>query len=98
MTQEDFLNTDWRHHDIVKLTNRKEYVVQKKKKRYILLLSVEYGAYFVADHNIVVDRTYASCHDTYEEALATDTLQPSHRALIEEYISNRDQRTINHSF
>ena len=38
MTQEDFLNTDWKHHDIVKLTNGKEYVVQKHKKRYILLL------------------------------------------------------------
>lgn len=94
MLEEDFLNIGWKHHDIVKLTNGKEYVVQTQKKRYILLLSVEYEAYFVADHNIVVGRTYASCLDTYEEDLATDTLQPSHRALIEEYISKRDQRTL----
>lgn len=94
MTQENFLKTDWKHHDIVKLTNGKEYVVQKQKKRYVLLLSVEYEAYFVADHNIVVGRTYVSCYDTYEEELATDTLQPSHRALIEEYISKRDHRTL----
>lgn len=92
MLQEDFLNIGWKHHDIVKLTNGKEYVVQTQKKRYILLLSVEYGAYFVADHNIVVDRTYASCHDTFEEALTTYILQPSHRSLIEEYISKRDLR------
>ena len=94
MVQEEYLNIDWKHHNIVKLTNGKEYVVQKHKKKYILLISVEYSAYFVADHNIVVDRTYASCHDTYEEALATHVLQPIHRALIEEYISKRDQRTI----
>jgi len=92
MLQEDFLKTNWKHHDIVKLTNGKEYVVQKQKKRYILLLSIEYEAYFVADHNIVMDRTYASCHDTYEEALTTDILQPNHRSLIEEYISKRDLR------
>lgn len=92
MLQEDFLKTDWKHHDIVKLTNGKEYVVQKQKKRYILLLSVEYEAYFVADHKIVEDRTFASCHDTYEEALADNSLQPSHRALVEEYISKRVQR------
>lgn len=90
MVQEEFLNTDWKHHDIVKLTNGKEYVVQKQKKRYLLLLSVEYSAYFVADHNIVVDRTYVSYHDTFEEALTTDILQPNHRTLIEEYISKRE--------
>lgn len=92
MRQEDFLNIGWKHHDIVKLTNGKEYVVQNQKKRYILLLSVEYRAYFVADHNIVVDRTYSSCHDTFEEALAAGTLQASHRTLIEEYISKRVRR------
>lgn len=89
MLQKDFLNTDWKHHDIVKLTNGKEYVVQKQKKRYILLLSVEYSTYFVADHNIVVGRTYESCHATYEEPLETDTLLPRHRALIEEYQANK---------
>ena len=94
MTQEDFLNTDWKHHDIVKLTNGKEYVVQKHKKRYILLLSVEYSAYFVADHNIVVGRTYESHHVTYEEALETDIFTPSHRFLIEEYQANKP--TYNH--
>lgn len=89
MVQEEFLNIDWKHHNIVKLTNGKEYVVQKHKKRYILLLSVEYSAYFVADHNIVVDRTYESHHATYEEALETDILTPSHRILIEEYQANK---------
>ena len=89
MLQKDFLNTDWKHHDIVKLTNGKEYVVQKQKKRYILLLSVEYSTYFVADHNIVVGRTYESCHATYEETLETDPLLPRHRALIEEYQANK---------
>lgn len=90
MLQVDFLNTNWKHHDIVKLTNGKEYVVQKQKKRYILLLSIECSAYFVADHNIIVSRTYESCHSTYEEALETDTLLPSHRALIEKYQANKD--------
>lgn len=85
MIQDDFLNTNWKHHDIVKLTNGKEYVVQKHKKRYLLLISVEYSAYFVADHNIIVGRTYESRYGTYEEALETDTLTPHHRALIEEY-------------
>lgn len=89
MLQGDFLNTNWKHHDIVKLTNGKEYVVQKRKKRHILLLSIEYGAYFAADHNIVVGRTYETCHATYEEALEKDTLQPSHRALIEKYQANK---------
>lgn len=92
MLQEDFLKIDWKHHDIVKLTNGKEYVVQKHKKRYILLISVEYGAYFVADHNIVVGRTYESRHATYEEALEADDLAPSHRALIEEYQANKPKR------
>lgn len=92
MVQEEFLNTDWKHYDIVKLTNGKEYVVQKHKKRYILLLSVEYSAYFVADHNIVVGRTYESHHATYEEALETDILTPSHRVLIEEYQANKPKR------
>ncbi len=89
MLQEDFLKTDWKHHDIVKLTNGKEYVVQKHKKICILLLSVEYGAYFVVDHNIVVGRTYESRHATYEEALVIDTLTPRHRALIEKYQANK---------
>ena len=89
MLQGDFLNKYWKHHDIVKLTNGKEYVVQKKKKRCILLLSIEYNAFFTADHNIVVGRTYESCHATYEEALETDTILPRHRALIEEYQANK---------
>ena len=89
MLQKDFLNADWKHHDIVKLTNGKEYVVQKQKTRHILLLSIEYSTYFVADHNIIVGRTYKSVHATYEEALKTDTLQPSHRALIEKYQANK---------
>ena len=92
MLQEDFLKIDWKHHDIVKLTNGKEYVVQKHKKRYILLISVEYSAYFVADHNIVVGRTYESRHATYEEALEADALTPSHRVLIEEYQANKPKR------
>lgn len=89
MLQAEFLNTNWKHHDIVKLTNDKEYVVQKQKKRHILLLSIEYSAYFIADHNIVVGRTYESCHATYEETLESDTLLPSHRALIEKYQANK---------
>ena len=40
MVQEEFLNIDWKHHNIVKLTNGKEYVVQKHKKKYILLISL----------------------------------------------------------
>ena len=89
MVQKEFLNIDWKHHNIVKLTNGKEYVVQKHKKKYILLISVEYSAYFVADHNIVVGRTYESRHATYEEALETDILTPSQRALIEEYQAHK---------
>ena len=88
MLQEDFLTTNWKHHDIVKLSNGKEYVVQKHKKRYLLLLSVEYGAYFVAGHNITIGRTYESNFDTYEEDLQYDNLKPEHRKLIEEYIAN----------
>ena len=82
-------NIDWKHHNIVKLTNGKEYVVQKHKKKYILLISVEYGAYFITDHNIVVGRTYESRHATYEEALEIGILTPSQRALIEEYQAHK---------
>ena len=89
MVQEEYLNIDWKHHNIVKLTNGKENVVQKHKKKYILLISVEYSAYFVADHNIVVGRTYESRHATYEEALETGILTPSQRALIEEYQTHK---------
>ena len=89
MVQEEYLNIDWKHHNIVKLTNGKEYVVQKHKKKYILLISVEYSAYFVADHNIVVGRTDESRHATYEEALETDILTPSQCALIEEYQAHK---------
>ena len=89
MVQEEFLNIDWKHHNIVKLTNGKEYVVQKHKKKYILLISVEYSAYFVADHNIFVGRTYESRHATCEEALETGILTPSQRALIEEYQTHK---------
>ena len=89
MVQEEFLNIDWKHHNIVKLTNGKEYVVQKHKKKYILLISVEYSAYFVADHNIVVGRTDESRHVTYEDGLAADLLTPSQCALIEEYQAHK---------
>ena len=89
MVQEEFLNIDWKHHNIVRLTNGKEHVVQKHKKKYILLISVEYSAYFVADHNIVVGRTYESRHATCEEALETGILTPSQRALIEEYQTHK---------
>ena len=81
MVQEEYLNIDWKHHNIVKLTNGKENVVQKHKKKYILLISVEYSAYFIAAHNIVRGRTYESRHATYEEALETGILTPKPACL-----------------
>ncbi|MCQ2096216.1 MAG: hypothetical protein MJY59_05705 [Bacteroidaceae bacterium] len=57
MTERDYQNTDWQHGNKVRLTNGKEYFVMRQKKRYLLLLSEEYMAYFVADHRIIDCRT-----------------------------------------
>ena len=57
MTTEVYNSTDWQHGNRVRLTNGKEYHVMRQKKRYLLLLSVEYMAYFVADHRIIQSRT-----------------------------------------
>lgn len=57
MTAEKYNSTDWQHGNRVRLTNGKEYLVMKKKKRFLLLLSVEHMAYFIASHQIIDCRT-----------------------------------------
>ena len=57
MTAEEYNSTDWQHGNSVRLTNGKEYLVMRQKKRFLLLLSVEFMAYFVADHRIIDCRT-----------------------------------------
>lgn len=53
MTQEDYFNIDWHRGNIVRLTNGKEYSVRKVFKKYLLLYSEEYDAYFIADNRII---------------------------------------------
>ena len=57
MSEQEFNNIHWQYGNKARLTNGKEYSVKKKKKRYILLYSDEYKAYFVADHRIITERT-----------------------------------------
>lgn len=57
MSEQEFNNIHWQYGNKVRLTNDKQYTVKKKKKRYILLYSDEYNAYFVADHRIIAERT-----------------------------------------
>lgn len=57
MTQEEYNSTDWNRGNRVKLTNGKEYSVRKQKKRFLILYSEEYEAYFIADHHIIDCRT-----------------------------------------
>lgn len=57
MSEQEFNQINWQYGNKARLTNGKEYTVKKKKKRYILLYSDEYKAYFVADHRITVERT-----------------------------------------
>ena len=57
MTESEFNNIPWQYGNTARLTNGKEYKVKRKKKRYLLLYSHEYHAYFVADHRITVERT-----------------------------------------
>lgn len=57
MTEMEFNHIDWKYGNKARLSNGKEYTVKKKKKRYILLYSSEYHAYFVADHRITLERT-----------------------------------------
>ena len=57
MTQEEFDGIIWNRGNTVKLTNGKEYYVKGVKKKYLLLYSEEYEAYFVVDHRIIDCRT-----------------------------------------
>jgi len=63
MSEQEFHSIPWQYGNKVRLTNGKQYTVKKKKKRYILLYSDEYKAYFVADHRIVVERTSDKVED-----------------------------------
>ena len=55
MSEQEFNSIPWQYGNKVRLSNGKESTV--KKKRYILLYSEEYKAYFVADYRITVERT-----------------------------------------
>lgn len=57
MTIEEFFSTDWHRGNRVRLLNGKDYPVKKVKKKYLLLWSEEYEAYFVVDHRIIDCRT-----------------------------------------
>jgi len=63
MSEQEFNDIPWQYGNKVRLTNGKEYTVKKKKKRYLLLYSDEYNAYFVADHRITVERTSDKVED-----------------------------------
>lgn len=63
MSEQEFNQINWLYGNKARLTNGKEYTVKKKKKRYILLYSDEYKAYFVADHRITVERTSDEVED-----------------------------------
>lgn len=63
MSEQEFNNIPWQYGNKARLTNGKENTVKKKKKRYILLYSDEYKAYFVADHRITVERTSDKVED-----------------------------------
>lgn len=63
MSEQEFQSIPWQYGNKVRLTNGKQYTVKKKKKRYILLYSDEYKAYFVADHRIVAERTSDKVED-----------------------------------
>lgn len=63
MSEQEFNHINWQYGNKARLTNGKEYTVKKKKKRYILLYSDEYKAYFVADHRITVERTSDEVED-----------------------------------
>lgn len=84
MTLNEYLTTDWKRGNIVKLTNGKEYSVAKPKKKCLILYSDEYDAHFVADHRIIECRTSdASAPDArpsmypYTYDPATDTYTPA---------------------
>lgn len=64
MTQEEYEATNWHRGNVVRLTNGKEYPVKKVKKRYLLLYSYEYCAYFLADYMIIDCRTSDYVDDT----------------------------------
>ena len=55
MSEQEFNSIPWQYGNKVRLSNGKESTV--KKKRYILLYSEEYKAYFVAEYRITVERT-----------------------------------------
>lgn len=57
MTQEEYNNTDWQRGNVVRLTNGKEYLVKKPKKKFLLLYSAEHESYFVANCAIIDCRT-----------------------------------------
>lgn len=71
MTQEEFSKINWRRGNTVRLDNGKEYPVMGTKGhgRLLLLYSVEYQEYFVADHYIVDCRTsdYEEPEEVYLE-------------------------------
>ncbi len=57
MTKEEFDGIEWLHGNMVKLSNGKEYPVLKRKKRFLILYSLEYKQFFIADCHIVECRT-----------------------------------------
>lgn len=77
MTQEEYFNTDWHRGNAVRLNNGKEYPVKKVKKRFLLLYSEEYDSYFVADHNIIVERTSDFIDDTPKMPKTPKTPEPA---------------------
>lgn len=59
MTLQEFIDTNWKRGNVVKLKNGKEYPVKGTKchGKYLLLFSPEYEKCFVADYRIVDKRT-----------------------------------------
>lgn len=79
MLEQEFESIPWQYGNKVRLSNGKEYTVKKKKKRYILLYSNEYHAYFVADYRITVERTSAEVQDywaNHPEKVRPSILEP----------------------
>lgn len=73
MTEEEFNKINWQHGNRVQLTNGKEYYVMVKKKRHLLLLSVEYMKCFVAHYGIIDHRTSDYVGHTNPKNMTTDT-------------------------
>lgn len=63
MTQEEFNTLDWRHNDVVRLSNGKEYLVKIKQTKRLILWTDEYEKYFMATPHIIECRTYVNPND-----------------------------------